>query len=232
MTQRASAPRTIEEPLPVWLEPGHDHGRWGAWLLEWPGCFTWGPTRDGALGRCAATAWRFAEWLERHGEPRPTVALGRAQVVEEVAPTVIDGYERNATFAHDRRAVDEEELERSLRWIGFAHDDLVDAVRRVAAFEANGGRLRTEEREADAVAAGADEGRDARAVVRHVAGAQTWLTSRLDRSLRFDAVDPDNDLDAYVEQTNAWTIERLRELWRRDPALASVDGKGESWTLA
>jgi ribosomal protein S18 acetylase RimI-like enzyme len=226
------AARAADAPLRVWLEPGYDHGRWGAWLLEWPGCFTWGSTREGAQGRCAAAAWRFAEWLERHAETRPPVPLGRPEIVEEVAPTSVDGYERNATFDHDRRAISEDELERSLRWIGFAHVDLVDAAQRVAAFEASGGSLRMETRDADAVAAGAEEGREARAVVRHVAGAETWLASRLDRTLRFDAVDPDDDLDAYVEQTNAWAIERLRELWRRDPALSSVDGKGESWTLA
>ncbi len=226
------AARVVEGPIRVWLEPGYDHGRWGAWLLEWPGCFTWGSTREGALGRCAATAWRFAEWLERHTEVRPPVPFGRPEIVEEVAPTSIDGYERNATFDHDRRAVSADEFDRSLRWIGYAHQDLVDAARRVSAFEAGGGSLRSETRETEAVASGADEGREARAVVRHAAGAETWLTSRLDRSLQFDAGDPESDLDAYVEQTHAWALERLRELWKRNPALASVDGKGESWTLA
>src|SRR5262245_15321838 len=129
MNVDSSVARTLDAPLRVWLEPGYDHGRWGAWLLEWPGCFTWGSTREGAQGRCAATAWRFAEWLERHGEPRPPVPLARPEIVEEVAPTSVGGYERNATFGHDRRAVSADELERSLRWIGYAHEDLVDVAR-------------------------------------------------------------------------------------------------------
>jgi ribosomal protein S18 acetylase RimI-like enzyme len=226
------AQRTVDAPIRVWLEPGYDYGRWGAWLLEWPGCFTWGSTREGALGRCAAAAWRFAEWLERHGEDRPPVPLGRPEIVEEVAPTSIDGYERNAIFEHDRRAISDDELARSLRWFGYAHDDLVDAARRVTAYEADGGTLRPETREPDAIASGADEGREARAVVRHVAGAETWLTSRLDRSLRFDAVDPSADLEEYVAQAHGWSRDRMRELWERDHALAGIDGKGESWTLA
>jgi ribosomal protein S18 acetylase RimI-like enzyme len=153
-------------------------------------------------------------------------------VVEEVAPVTVDGYERNATFGADARTVTAEELERSLRWLDHAQSDLVDVARRVAAFEDAGGVLDPETRDSEAVAGGADQGRQARAVVRHAAGAETWLTSRLDRSLRFEGIDPDADLDAYVRETHAWARDRLRELWSHDTGVVSLDGKGESWTLA
>ena len=146
--------------------------------------------------------------------------------------TVIDGYERNATFAADDRPVAADELEQALRWLDHAHADFVEVSGRVHRFEEAGGRLPAETRDAAAVADGADDGREARAVIRHVAGAETWLTSRLDRSLRFAGADPELDLDAYVEQTHAWSKERLRELWARDPGLSGTDGKGETWTLA
>jgi ribosomal protein S18 acetylase RimI-like enzyme/predicted RNase H-like HicB family nuclease len=221
-----------EEPLRVWLEPGYDHGRWGAWLLDVPGCFTWGRSRDGALARVPSAAWRFADWLERHGEPRPHIPPARPEVVEEVPASVVDGYERNATFAVESRPIAEAELERDLRWLDHAHADLVAVADRVARFEESGGRLEPEARDATAVNDGADDGRRAREVIRHAAGAETWLTSRLDRSLRFAGPDPGFDLDGYVRETHAWAVGRLRELWSRDPAFGGVDGKGETWTLA
>jgi GNAT superfamily N-acetyltransferase len=175
----------------------------------------------------------FVEWLREHGEDelRPTPA--REAVIEEVPAVVLDGgYEVNATFEADRRAVGGQELERTLRRLDFAHADLMAIADRIRAVEATGVPLPMEQREPPAVADGADDGRDADTVIRHVAGAETWLASRLDRSLRYEGPPRDGDLDAYLAATHNWAIERLGELWRRDPALAGTDGKTETWTLA
>ena len=219
-------------PARVWLEPAYDHGRWGAWLLDWPGCFSWGSSRAAALARVPSAVARFTDWLVAHGEPRPVTPSTRSEVIEEVPATASAGYEINATFAADARAVAADELERDLRWLDHAHTDVCAVAERVRRFEEAGGRLPPETRDRDALADGADDGREARAVIRHVAGAETWLASRLDRSFRFAGADPEQDLDAYVEQSHAWARDRLRELWQRDPALSGMDGKGETWTLA
>jgi predicted RNase H-like HicB family nuclease len=171
--------------LRVWLEPGYDHGRWGAWMLDWPGCFAWGTSREGTLARSQGRVMGFVEWLRQHGEDEPWPVPGRETVVEEVPAAILEGgYEVNATFEADRRPVDSVELERTLRRLDFAHADLVDIGHRVARVEEAGFPLPVEERAPAVVADGADDGRSPDAVLRHVAGAETWLTSRLDRSLR------------------------------------------------
>ncbi|CAN5403179.1 hypothetical protein BH20CHL6_BH20CHL6_11170 [soil metagenome] len=38
-------------PIRVWLEPGYDNGRYGAWMLDWPGCFVWAGSSDGGRAK-------------------------------------------------------------------------------------------------------------------------------------------------------------------------------------
>jgi hypothetical protein len=52
----------------VWLEPGYDYGRFGAWVLDLPGCFVWAGDREGALAAVPSAVERFGAWLEGHGE--------------------------------------------------------------------------------------------------------------------------------------------------------------------
>ena len=202
-------------------------------MLDWPGCFCWGPSRAGALARSQSQVMGFVEWLRWHGEDEPRPVPAREAVIEEVPAVVLEGgYEVNATFEADRRAVSRQELEQTLRRLDFAHADLIEIAGRIRSQEAAGRPLPTEAREAAAVADGADDGRDPESVMKHVAGAETWLASRLDRTLRYEGPPRDGEPDAYLAATHAWAVARLRDLWARDPALAGVDGKGETWTLA
>lgn len=214
----------------VWLEPGYDHGRTGAWLLDWPGSFVWGPTRDGALARVPSEASRHIRWLDSHGEAATVPESDQMDIVEEIATTWLDdGYEPNASFAADHDGVSEVELETAIRRLGHARADLSALVERVRAFERDGGTLPMETR-LDDVAKHASPGRQSDEVLRHIATAETWLASRLDRSLRYERprdAEPGSDLQA----TREWVVERLRELWARDASLAGTDGKGETWTL-
>ena len=183
---------TPPTPIGVWLEPGYDHGRWGAWLLDWPGCFTWGRTRDGALARVPLRAGAIRGVA---GAPRGATARSRP-----VGGTCRRGgrcrRRRRATSAtrRSRRTPQpsaEDELERSpaLDRVRARRPD--EVAGRVAAFEERR-MLRARERgNRRQWRGGAEDGRAARAVIRHVAGAETWLTSRLDRCLRFDGADPD-----------------------------------------
>jgi ribosomal protein S18 acetylase RimI-like enzyme/predicted RNase H-like HicB family nuclease len=226
-------------PIRVWLEPGYDHGRTGCWILDWPGCFTWADTVEAALARVPSAVGGFVDWLLEHGDAAPFPKSGETVVVDQVPATREDGYERNATFEADRRAVTAGELEAILRRLGFARQDLQSLAERVAAFEADRGPLPSAPSDLGRAARpptadrlGVPEVRTADAVLRHVAGAEVWLTSRLEREARYEGPPQVGDLGDYLRATRAWAVERVRALHRRDPALQGIDGKGETWTLA
>ncbi|CAN5609463.1 hypothetical protein BH20CHL6_BH20CHL6_10530 [soil metagenome] len=224
---------SVEAPIRVWLEPDYDYGRCGAWMLDWPGCFTWGRTREIALARVPSAVGRYAAWAATHGEAVSPPGSGHVDVVEEVAAVRADGYERNATFGTDLRTVEPAELETVIRRLGYAREDLLDVAARVDAFEAAGGRsLVPEERPDTSLAAGAASGRVADEVLRHVAGAEIWLAGRLDRTARYGGPSRDADREAFLTASRSWAIERLGELFRRDPGFRATDAHGESWTLA
>jgi ribosomal protein S18 acetylase RimI-like enzyme len=219
------------DTIRVWLEPEYDHGRTGAWMLDWPGAFCWGPTRHAAMARVVSTVNRFVEWLAEHGEvsgkPIPLVA----EVVDEVsAYRREDGYEVNATFDADRRPVSEAELEATLRQLQYARHDLRTLTEQVDQFESAGHQLPLEKRAPEALNDGASDGRTSHEVLRHLASAETWFASRLDPKTRYDG--PRDDLDAYMQASRAFLVENLRRLQGADPLLTRTDGKGEEWTLA
>lgn len=215
----------------VWLEPGYDYGRAGAWMLDFPGCFAWAQTREGALERARSAVGGFVDWCEAHGEALPLPADGRVTVVEEVEPTSVGGYERNATFTADARPVDVELLEAVLRRARHARADLRELVGRVQAHEAARGPLPEDEpRPAEPGRAGIAS-RPTDALLRHLGGAEVWLAGRLDRSARYDGPGPEGDLEVYLEATRGWAVDQLRALQSRAPELAGTDGKGETWTL-
>jgi predicted N-acetyltransferase YhbS len=210
-------------PLRVWLERDYDGGRWGAWLLDVPGAFSSAVSRPLAVSQSPSTLGWFRDWLARHGEQLDLPAISSVEEVEEAAATVVDGYERNATFEMDRRSVGADELDAAIRRLDYARQDLVAVVTGVRAHEAGSGPLPTA---SDIGERTADE------VLRHLAGAEVWLGSRLDAAARFDGPPRDGDPDAYLEATRAWAIDNLRRLYAADPAASRVDGKGEAWTLA
>lgn len=221
----------MDRAIRVWLEPGYDHGRTGAWMLDWPGAFTWGQTRQAAVARATAATHRFVEWLAEHGETSiPAVPLVAEVVDEQPAYRLDDGYEVNATFAADRRAATTDELDSTIRRLGYARDDLAALLGRLEAHEAETGPLPREQRTADALADGASAGRDSAGVLRHVAGAETWFVSRLDPHARYYG--PRDPLPTFLEQSRAFLVDGLQRLHAADPGMSRTDGKGEEWTFA
>src|SRR5438045_2278783 len=108
------------DAIRVGLETGYDYGRVGAWILGLPGCFVWGSDRSVALARVPSAVGAFASWLGGHGDRTAVPETDRVEVVEEQAASILDGYERNVTFAEDRRAVTSDDMERAVRRPGFA----------------------------------------------------------------------------------------------------------------
>lgn len=210
-------------PIRVWLEPGYDGGQVAAWMLDLPGCFVAGPDRATALARVPSAVGAFADWLAEHGEAVAVPATDERVVVEVVATEVLEGgYHRMAIFEADRHAVDPAEVEAVARRLAFARADLVDLLARVAARESAAGPL--------------PGGRDAAAMLRHVAGVEAWLAGRLD-SARYEGP-LEGEPGPVLAGVEAWAVEHIREDLRREPATGDgpprevTDGKGEHWTLA
>ena len=204
------------EAIRVWLEPDYDHGRFGAWMLDWPGAFVWGPTREGALARVRSAVYRFNEWLADHDESTPEPPLGM-QIVEEVAASRRpDGYEVNATFAADDRPITEDDIETTIRRLGCAREDLLVVGEEV--------------RRAGATASVEADGRDLDGVLRHVAGAETWFVSRLDPDARYTG--PREPLESYLAESRDFLVEGLRRLPTGQHVAPRTDTKDETWTPA
>jgi GNAT superfamily N-acetyltransferase len=201
-------------PLRVWLETGYDGGKFGAWLLDVPGAFGAAPSRDLAVSQSSVAFGWFRDWLGRHGE-RLEGAFGWPEVMQEVEATVVDGYERNATFADDARLVAPDELETAIRRLGFAHEDLEVLRPRLS-----GPGLGPREGE-----------RTVEEVLQHLASAEIWLGSRLDPGARYGGPAWDGDGSRHLDGTRAWAIANLRRLQGADPRATRTDGKGETWTL-
>jgi N-acetylglutamate synthase-like GNAT family acetyltransferase len=205
------------DSIRVWLEPGYDQGRTGAWLLDWPGAFTYGATRQVAMARVTSAAHRFVDWLVAHGEQAAPVPAVSPQVQDEdPAVTRPDGYVVNAIFAPDRRPVGADEIEAHLRRLAFARADLEMVVDRIHELESSGASL-------------ADGGRSLDEVLGHVAGAETWFVSRLEPGARYDG--PRDPVKGYLAASRSFLADGLRRL-ASEGATERVDGKGETWTLA
>src|SRR3954468_19947905 len=119
-------------PLRIALEPGYDAGRVGVWLLDVPGAFGWAASRERALSQTPSIAGGLRDWLLADGERRGLPPFRGVDIVEEVAPTTLDGYERNATFEADRRPVTTEELARAVLWLASARADPPRVAERAA----------------------------------------------------------------------------------------------------
>ena len=217
------------DSIRVWLEPNYDHGRTGAWLLDWPGAFTWGDSRETALGRATSAAHRFVDWVEAHGDTAVPVPIEPPEVIDEVAAyTLPDGYEINATFDADDRPATAADVETALRRLAFARTDLLRLVGRIREFEAGVGHLPSEQRSAEAKATGADDGRLVDQILRHLAGADTWFVSRLDPAARFEG--SRGELTDYMSASQQFLAQGLRRIQAADMP-PRLDSKGERWTL-
>lgn len=211
-----------EAPIRVWLEPGYDFGRFGAWMLDLPGCFVWADDRAGALAGVPETVARFTAWLAAHGE-RATAATGPVTIVDEVATTWLEKEERNAIYDPDLAPASTADLDRAERWRGYAREDLLSLLDRLGV--PSSGPPGVVDRNA-----ARDPERPAIAVARHVGFAEIWLTGRLERGTRYAGPGANDDLREFLAGTRAWSSELLARIVATDPARHVDDGRGEMWT--
>ncbi|HEX7473175.1 MAG TPA: DinB family protein [Candidatus Limnocylindrales bacterium] len=214
-----------DRPLRVWLEPGYDFGRFGAWLLDLPGCATWRDDRAAALASVPAAAASFGAWLVRHGERGPARAGPELVIVEEIPTTWVGEEEINPLFGPDRDALTADGLDLGIRRLDAARVDLLELLDRLGVPSTGAGGIsrRGPDRTVE---------RPALAVARHVGSAEVWLSGRLDRAARYHGPGPEDDLRAYLTATHAWAVALLRTVGEAEPARLVMDSRGEEWTPA
>jgi GNAT superfamily N-acetyltransferase len=221
------------DPIRVWLEPGYDYGRTAAWMLDLVGCFTWGQDTDVALSRVPSAVGAYADWLADHGETVPVPQTDSTEIAESVSATFVDAdpsrRELNALFAAERRPATDDEVESALRRLDYARDDLLALVGRLDAWEAGHGPLPTDA--ADRPESDVAGERTSVDVLRHVGGAEIWLSGRLAPQRRYDGPSRDGDVGAFLAASHAWAAETVRGSLRDDPSVAVTDRRGEEWTL-
>jgi len=211
-------------PLRVRLEPGYGGGRVGAWAVDIPGAFGSARTPERALTAALSAAARVREWLALHGEVLDLPAIRGFETLGEVpAIREPDGYEVNATFPEDRRAVEADAAEAVIRRLGWGREDLLAVAGRIRAHEAAHGPLPTD-------TAGGEW--DAETVLRHLATAEAWLIGRLDPSARYEGPLRDTPVDAALAGVREWLVDQLRARAADDAGAVIADRHGETWTLA
>ena len=210
-------------PLSVWLEPGHDGGGLGAWLVDVPGVFAAVPTPQRALSAILTSTARTREWLEGHGDDLGLGMLGRVDVAGETPASVLpDGYEVNATFPWDRRPLAAAEVAAAVRRLGWQLDDLLALAADVDRFEDAHGPLPTDDATGE---------RTADAVLRHVAGASAWYVEQLDGARSGIAADPGTPSRRSRARARGRAI-GSRRVGASDDGREVTDEHGEAWTLA
>jgi hypothetical protein len=212
-----------DQPIRVWLEPGYDYGRTAAWMLDLPGCYTWADDRPGVLAAVPGAVDGFVAWLAGHGERVETPSGPELAIIDEVPATWLEKEERNPIFEPDREPADKGSLDRGRRWLGYVREDFLATLDRlgVPATGEPGIVGRNPERQPD---------RPAMAVARHVAFAEVWLVTRLERGNRYSGPGADGDLREFLAGTRAWSLELLERIVGEDPARYVDDGRGEMWT--
>jgi GNAT superfamily N-acetyltransferase len=211
-------------PLRVRLEPGYGGGRVGAWAVDVPGAFGSARTPERALTAALSATARVRESLDIHGDAPDLPAIrGIETLGEEPAIREPGGYEVNAILPEDHRAAGVDEVEAAIRRLAWGREDLLALGGRVRTYEAAHGSLPTD-------TAGGEW--DANAVLRHLAGAETWLIGRLDPAARYGGPMRDAPVEAALAGTRAWLVDQLRARAATDAGEVVTDRHGETWTLA
>jgi hypothetical protein len=95
-----------------------------AWVFDLPGCRSISGSREETLALVPVAIGEYLAWLDaHHARPLDAHEPFDYEVVEDMTVDV------EGCFDDDRRPVSDEDLERGIRYIGFAHADLASLLR-------------------------------------------------------------------------------------------------------
>jgi predicted RNase H-like HicB family nuclease len=123
--------------LRIGIENGTE-GRTIAWVLEHPGCTSYGKNSQEALQNLPAALREYNEWLIQHQQESWKVPVDQEILIEDIwdvyqiddnYEAVPDGYEVNAWFRHDWKPLTEVDIERGLSLLSWSRNDLLNSVK-------------------------------------------------------------------------------------------------------
>jgi hypothetical protein len=191
-----------------------ERGRWVAWVLELPGCFSRSESREEAIACAPRAIADYFNW--RDGYERVTEDIAAAltvAVVEEYRNyETLDGYWVNAFFDFDRRPLAPSDTD-DIRWLlSCTRSDLMATVQRIPVSALD------QPIEAERFAT-------IRGVLKHVALAERWYFDKL--GLAVPKEDLGTDIFNMLEVVRRNTIVQLPRL-AHDTSVRDVHG--ELWS--
>src|SRR5579883_384691 len=192
-----------------------------ALILDLPGCFANGATRQEALGALQNATAAYHAWLRKHDDYAPDVHGPFVFNVKEVFQITHEGaYEINSFFAPDAEPATDEDIEWALTLMGWQREDVLERV----------GTLSDEVldwRPPDAP----DDALSIRQMLEHVAQAEVWYMGRLDET-------PPQIVVANIPGSTLDRLQRVRQaaIMRIKSYPKEFRGKvlthqGEQWSL-
>lgn len=191
-----------------------------ALILDLPGCYASGASRQEALDHLQRATADYHAWLRRHDEYTPDVHSPFVFTVKEVFRVFSEGdYEVHSFFAPDAKIATDEDIEWALTLLGWQREDLLERV----------GALSDEA--LDWKPTSDPETQSIRQMLDRMAQAEVWYMGRLDEA------PPRINVNALPGSS----LERLQRV--RQAALLRVKSypkelrgkvfthRGEQWTL-
>ena len=112
----------------VFLEEA-SNGATLALILDLPGCFASGASRQEALERLQQALTDYHAWLRRHDDYTPEVHGPFVFDIKETFPITYDGEEEiNSFFSPDAQTATEEDIEWALALMGWQREDVLERV--------------------------------------------------------------------------------------------------------
>jgi len=191
-----------------------------ALMLDLPGCFASGASRQEALDKLQGATAAYHAWLRQHDDYTPEVPGPFVFNVKEVFQITHEAdYEVNSFFAPDAEPATDEDIEWALTLLGWQREDVLERV----------GALSDEA--LDWKLTDAPDARSIRETLDHMAQAEVWYLGRLDEA-------PPHVIVATIPGTTLERLQRVRQaaIMRVKSYPKELRGKvfthhGEQWTL-
>lgn len=193
-------------------------GDWFGWMEDYPGAYSQGATPQAAIQAAPGALIDYVHWLRDHGESLPPLlarmptVTARTEVVE-MHPTRFaeEGLEENACLACDARPMNNDELDLSLRLLGYARLDLRKVLKALSPEEWDRAPL---------------GGRSVRSILQHLLRTEQYYLA----CLPGDAPTTNGDIPAALETVRI-ALDTAARAFPEEKRGTVFTVKSERWTL-